>query len=129
MQSGVADSATPFFLVQESGVVLKLTGCVLFPISVFVGVLAASAGLLLFPRIAQLTKPMACSGELTSDVSRQYERPGQAALSRQFECIEPDGTRRLVTVSVVSWTFVIWTGGSLALQMLGASVIRARRRQ
>ncbi|MFO1519632.1 MAG: hypothetical protein U1F57_08245 [bacterium] len=91
-------------------------------VALFVGFMAATAGLALFPAVGKVAGPFLCVGELQVQSSHYHPSPGQYATTRHFFC--PDGRE-------VSWktSFVcllVYSAASFAVLALGVLLFRRR---
>ena len=65
------------------------SGCVwmiVLPVSLFIGLMIATAGTAIYPPITGLATPLICSGEVVHQSQRYSYQPGQQGITRTIYC-------------------------------------------
>lgn len=106
------------------------TGCIILPASLFVGLMIASAGTAIYPRVAAPGAALICPGELIYESHGQSYRPGEYTVTRQIYCRSgsgKDATREEITFRAVGLAFLIYAAiAFLLLRFLVAPWLRRR---
>jgi Short C-terminal domain len=109
---------------------LGTTGCIILPASLFIGLMIASAGTAIYPRVAAVGAALLCSGEVIYESHGQSYRPGEYTVTRQIYCETGGGKsaiREEITFRAVGIAFLIYsTIAFLILRFLVAPWLRRR---
>jgi Short C-terminal domain len=109
---------------------LGTTGCIILPASLFVGLMIASAGTAIYPRVAAVGAALLCSGEVVYESHGQSYRPGEYTVTRQIYCRTGSGksaTREEITFRAIGIAFLIYSAlAFLLLRFLVAPWLRRR---
>lgn len=102
----------------------------LMPVSAFCGLMVATAGGALHPRLVTAAAPYVCDGTVETQ-SRGYSyKPGQQGIARNIFCIAPDGERRDITLRAIGAATIYYTliffPIVLLLGMVALRTIRSR---
>lgn len=115
---------------RPSNVRLGATGCVILPASLFIGLMIASAGTAIYPRVAAVGAAPLCSGEVIYESHGQSYRPGEYTVTRQIYCRSGDGkgaTQEEITFRAIGIAFLIYSAiAFLLLRFLIAPWLRRR---
>ena len=89
---------------------MVLAGIVL-AISLFIGLMIATAGGAVYPPLIKVAAPFVCDGEFVIE-SRRYSRgPGHTGTQRMFYCVDAQtGAQEEVTIYAVFIAFLIYSG-------------------
>jgi hypothetical protein len=103
------------------------------PVSLFIGLMLATAGVAVYPPMAFVAKPLICSGELTVESQNYSYRPGQSGVTRTFWCASGEAggkpVRDEVTFRAVGASFLVYSAISFALlRFLVVPLLRRRLR-
>lgn len=88
---------------------------VLLLVSLFVGLMIATAGGAIYPPIVTVAAPLACKGEVVTESHRYSYKPGQQGVTREIYCKEPNGERKEITFQVIGYAFLLYSGALFAL--------------
>ncbi|HEV2817950.1 MAG TPA: SHOCT domain-containing protein [Allosphingosinicella sp.] len=106
------------------------TGCIILPASLFIGLMIASAGTAIYPRVAGVGAALLCSGEVIYESHGQSYRPGEYTVTRQIYCRSGDGkgaTQEEITFRAIGLAFLIYSAiAFLLLHFLVAPWLRRR---
>lgn len=109
---------------------LGATGCIILPASLFVGLMIASAGTAIYPRVAAIGAALLCSGEVVYESHGQSYRPGEYTVTRQIYCQSGTGkgaAREEITFRAIGIAFLIYSAlAFLILRFLVAPWLRRR---
>lgn len=109
---------------------LGATGCIILPASLFIGLMIASAGTAIYPRVAAVGAALLCSGEVIYESHGQSYRPGEYTVTRQIYCQAGSGkgaTREEITFRAIGIAFLIYSAiAFLILRFLVAPWLRRR---
>lgn len=109
---------------------LGTTGCIILPASLFVGLMIASAGTAIYPRVAAVGAALLCSGEVVYESHGQSYRPGEYTVTRQIYCETGSGkgaVREEITFRAIGIAFLIYSLlAFLLLRFLVAPWLRRR---
>jgi putative oligomerization/nucleic acid binding protein len=115
---------------RPSGARLAATGCIILPASLFVGLMIASAGTAIYPRVAWPGAALLCSGELVYESHGQSYRPGEYTVTRQIYCRSGSGkgaASEEITFRAIGLAFLIYSAlAFLLLRFLVAPWLRRR---
>lgn len=106
------------------------TGCIILPASLFVGLMIASAGTAVYPRVAAVGAALLCSGEVVYESHGQSYRPGEYTVTRTIYCQSGSGkgaAREEITFRAIGIAFLIYSAiAFLILRFLVAPWLRRR---
>jgi len=109
---------------------LSATGCIILPASLFIGLMIASAGTAIYPRVAAVGAALLCSGEVIYESHGQSYRPGEYTVTRQIYCRSGEGkgaTQEEITFRAIGIAFLIYSAlAFLLLRFLVAPWLRRR---
>jgi hypothetical protein len=109
---------------------LGTTGCIILPASLFVGLMIASAGTAIYPRVAAVGAALLCSGEVVYESHGQSYRPGEYTVTRTIYCQSGSGKgagREEITFRAIGIAFLIYSAiAFLILRFLVAPWLRRR---
>ena len=115
---------------RSSAVRAGATGCVILPASLFVGLMIASAGTAIYPRVAWPGAALLCSGELVYESHGQSYRPGEYTVTRQIYCRSGSGKgaeSEEITFRAIGLAFLIYSAiAFLLLRFLVAPWLHRR---
>ena len=103
---------------------------VVLPVSLFIGLMLATAGVAVYPPIAFIASPLVCSGEVEV-VSQNYSyRPGQSGVTRTFYCASGNvggkPVRDDITFKAIGASFLVYS--AIAFVLLRLLLVPLRRR-
>jgi hypothetical protein len=114
----------------SSGARLGATGCIILPASLFIGLMVASAGTAIYPRVAAVGAALLCSGEVRYESHGQSYRPGEYTVTRQIYCRSGSGkgaSDEEITFRAIGIAFLIYSAlAFLLLRFLVAPWLRRR---
>jgi len=107
------------------------TGCIILPASLFVGLMIASAGTAIYPRVAAPGAALLCSGgETVYESHGQSYRPGEYTVTRQIYCRTGAGkaaAQEEITFRAIGLAFLLYSAlAFLLLRFLVAPWLRRR---
>lgn len=106
------------------------TGCVILPVSLFVGVMIAGPGTAIFPAVSTWSAPLACSGTVEVDSSYYTTQQGGNGVSRTISCVTGEGktgARDDITWQAMGIAFLIYSAlAFLIARFLVAPWLRRR---
>ena len=115
---------------RSAGARFAATGCIILPASLFIGLMIASAGTAIYPRVAAVGAALLCSGEVAYESHGQSYRPGEYTVTRQIYCVSGSGkgaTREEITFRAIGVAFLIYSAICfLLLRFLVAPWLRRR---
>lgn len=91
---------------------LGTTGCIILPASLFIGLMIASAGTAIYPRVAAMGAALLCSGGVVYESHGQSYRPGEYTVTRQIYCQSGSGKsveREEITFRAIGVAFLIYS--------------------
>ncbi len=106
------------------------TGCIILPASLFIGLMIATAGVAIWPKLAEPGAAILCgNGEIVHQ-SFEYSRPGEYSVSRVIYCQTGEGktgTREEITLSAMGVSFLIYAAGIFLLLQFAVRPLLAWR--
>ena len=115
---------------SASNLRLGATGCIILPASLFIGLMIASAGTAIYPRVAAVGAALLCSGEVVYESHGQSYRPGEYTVTRQIYCRSGAGkgaAQEEITFRAIGLAFLIYSAiAFLVLRFLVAPWLRRR---
>lgn len=116
---------------DSSDAKLGATGCIVLPASLFVGLMIASAGTAVYPRVAWPGAALLCpGGEIVYQSHGQSYRPGEYTVTRQIYCRSGAGkgaAQEEITFRAIGLAFLIYSAFAfLILRFLVAPWLRRR---
>ncbi len=85
-------------------------GGVLLAISLFIGLMIATAGGAVYPPLIKVAAPFVCEDEFVIESSRYSRGPGHSGVERKFFCVDaPTGARQEVTLYAVFIAFLVYS--------------------
>ena len=101
------------------------------PISLFIGVMIASAGVAVHPPIAFIATPLVCSGEVEVESQNYSYRPGQSGVTRTIYCLSGSAggkpAREDITTKAIGASFLAYS--AIAFLLLRFLVVPPLRRR
>lgn len=112
---------------------LNLAGCgwlALVGISLFIGLMIATAGFALYPPVANIAAPLVCDGEVVHESFGASYRPGEYTVSRTIHCVSggPKGAREDITMKTMGVAFLLYSAIAFVLVALVGMVLRRKSR-
>ena len=95
-----------------------LFGFFVLPVSLFIGLIVATAGAAAWPQVTGLATPLVCRGQVEHVSEVWTVRPNQQGISRTIYCLAPDGTREAITFKALVASFVVYSAIAFALLAL-----------
>lgn len=109
---------------------LNATGCIILPASLFIGLMIATAGLAIWPRVAAPGAALICPGEVVYESHGASYRPGEYIVTRTLYCQTGEGkraTRDDITFQAAGISFLLYSAiAFLLLRFLVAPFLRRR---
>lgn len=98
------------------------------PVSLFTGLMIASAGTAIYPPVTALGTPFVCDGTVDIQSHGASYRPGEYTVTREIYCVGDDGkTREDITLKAVFASFVAYSAVAfLLLQFVAVPLLRRR---
>src|ERR1041384_7577955 len=92
---------------------LSTGGCIILPIAAFAALMIATAGVALWPKLAQPGAALLCGGGEIVHQSFEYSRPGEYSVSRVIYCQAAGGAkgtaREEITFGAMGLSFLVYT--------------------
>lgn len=113
--------------VSARGCGLVIVTC----LSLFVGLMIATAGVAVYPRIAHPGAALICAGEVIYESHGASYRPGEYTVTRQIHCQTgsgKDANSDEITFRAIGVAFLIYSAGSFVLLILLGLLLRRRTR-
>ncbi len=112
---------------------LNLVGCGLImvsAISLFIGLMIATAGFAIYPPVANIATPLTCDGQAVQESIGSSYRPGQYTVSRSIYCVSggPKGAREDITMKTMGVAFLLYSAIAFVLLVLLGMVLRRKSR-
>lgn len=110
----------------------RATWLMALSVSLFIGVMIASAGTALYPPVTAIANPLICRGEIDYQSQNYSYRPGQRGVERYIYCLSGTGkeAREDVTLRAVFWSFVLYSAISfILLRLIVVPLLRRRFRR
>lgn len=109
------------------------TGCgllVVTCISLFIGLMIATAGFAVYPPVANIATPLVCDGEAVHESFGASYRPGQYQVSRSILCVTggPKGEREDITMKAMGVAFLLYSAIAFVLLVLLGMLLRRKTR-
>lgn len=104
---------------------LRLIG--LAGVSLFVGLMIATAGGAIHPPIVAPGARLMCDGTLETRSQAYSYKPGQRGVSHTITCMTADGDRQEITLSAILASTLLYAGGVFAVLLLWGGLRRALR--
>lgn len=106
-------------------------GCIALPVSLFTGLMIATAGIALYPPVAFIATPLICSGEVEIVSRGQSYRPGEYIVTRNIYCVsaaaEGKSAREDITLKAAGAAFLIYSAiAFVLLRFIAAPWLRRR---
>lgn len=102
-------------------------GFFVLPVSLFIGLIVATAGAAAWPQVTGLATPLICRGTVEHVAEHWTVRPNQQGISRSIYCVARDGTREVITFRALAASFVVYS--AIAFALLGLLVAWLHRGQ
>ena len=99
-------------------------GCLVGPVSLFVGLMIATAGTAMWPPLTGLATPLICEGQVEHESEYWSVRPGERGISRSIYCVAGDGAREDITVKAIAASFLVYSAIAFVLVSLLAAWTR-----
>lgn len=113
----------------------SVTWLLVLPVSLFVGLMIASAGTALYPPVTRVAAPLVCAGGMLDYQSHGTSyRPGEYTITRTIYCVEggagPKGdAREDVTLNAAGVSFLIYSAiAFILLRFIALPLLRRRFR-
>jgi hypothetical protein len=97
-----------------------LFGFFVLPVSLFIGLIIASAGAAAWPQVTGIATPLVCRGQVEHVSERWTVRPNQQGVSRTIYCVRRDGAREDITFGALVASFFVYS--AIAFALLGLLV-------
>lgn len=99
-----------------------LAAGILLSVSLFVGMMFATAGTAIHPPLVRVAAPLACDGEFVIESSRYSYKPGQSGTEHHYYCVQgPAGVREEVTLRAIFMAFLVYSAGAFVVGLLLAA--------
>ena len=112
--------------------VFSRSGCVwliVLPVSLFIGLMIATAGMAIYPPVTAIATPLICSGEVAYESQRYSYRPGQQGITRTIYCrtggAKDEGED--ITMKAVGVSFLLYSAIAFLLLFFIAMPLLRRR--
>lgn len=106
----------------------------LIGMSLFVGLMTATAGIAIYPPLTNITAPLACEGEFTIESKTYSKYPGESVVTHTFYCQEIGSNtktdismRAALIVFGVSSTLIFLISLVIAVVVIGVGYVAIRR--
>lgn len=116
----------------RSNLPVSARGCglaIVTAIALFVGLMIATAGTAVYPRLAHPGAALICSGEVVYESFGASYRPGEYTVSRQIYCQAgggKDAVRDDITFKAIGVAFLIYSAASFVLLILLGLLLKRR---
>ena len=96
------------------------SGCVwliVLPVSLFIGLMIATAGMAIYPPVTGIATPLLCSGEVAHESQRYSYQPGQQGITRTIYC-RTGGAKEAgedITMKAVGLSFLLYSAIAFVL--------------
>ena len=112
---------------------LNLVGCgfvMMTAISLFIGLMIATAGFAVYPPIANIATPLTCDGEAVHESFGSSYRPGQYTVSRTIQCVSggPKGAREDITMKTMGVAFLLYSAIAWVVLLILGMVLKRKTR-
>ena len=94
--------------------VFSRSGCawlIVLPVSLFIGLMIATAGMAIYPPVTAIATPLICSGEVVHQSQRYSYQPGQQGITRTILC-RTGGAKDQgedITMKAVGMSFLLYS--------------------
>ena len=96
----------------------------LLAMSLFAGLMIATAGVALYPRLVKVTAPLACAGDFTIESQRFSRSPGESVVTHKFYCQETgSGVKTNISTHAVLIVFGVYSTLIFIVSLVGAIVV------
>ncbi len=93
----------------------------LLAMSLFAGLMIATAGVALYPPLVKVTAPLACGGDFTIESQRFNPSPGESVVTHKFYCQEIDsGVKTDISTHAVLIVFGVYSTLIFIVSLVGA---------
>ncbi len=93
----------------------------LLAMSLFAGLMIATAGVALYPPLVKVAAPLTCSGDFTIESKQFYPAPGESVVTYNFYCREKDSAAKTdVTNYTIFIVFCIYSALIFIVSLGGA---------
>lgn len=106
------------------GVALLAILGILLAISLFVGLMLATAGGAVHPPLYRAGAALACDGAFEIESQRSSYKPGQSGVQHAIHCRDArSGTREEITLRAIGAAFLVYSGAAFALGLVPALLL------
>lgn len=105
------------------------TWLIVLPVSLFTGLMIATAGMAVYPPVTAIATPLICSGEVVHESQNYSYRPGQQGITRTIHCrtggAKDEGED--ITMKAVGVSFLLYSAiAFLLLRFIAMPLVRRR---
>jgi hypothetical protein len=84
------------------------------PAALLTGLMIATAGIAVYPPLANVAAPLVCDGRLVAESQSWQVRPGESGITRTFSC-QAEGNARDVSLRTIFAAFLVYSVAAFAL--------------
>ena len=95
-----------------------LAAAILLSVSLFVGLMLATAGTAIHPPLVRVAAPLACDGAFVIESSRYSYKPGQSGIEHHYYCVRAQGGREEITLRAIFMAFLVYSAAALVVCLL-----------
>ena len=112
--------------------IFSWSGCawlIVLPVSLFIGLMIATAGMAVYPPVTGIATPLICSGEVVHESQRYSYRPGQQGITRTIHC-RTGGAKEAgedITLKAIGVSFLLYSAIAFLLLRFIAVPLLSRR--
>ena len=112
--------------------VFSRSGCawlIVLPVSLFIGLMIATAGMAIYPPVTAIATPLICSGEVVHQSQHYSYQPGQQGITRTILC-RTGGAKNQgedITMQAVGMSFLLYSAIAFLLLFFIAMPLLRRR--
>lgn len=119
-----ADSSTDSTARVVGGVALLAILGILLAVSLFVGLMLATAGGAVYPPLYRAGAALACDGTFEIESQRYSYKPGQSGVQHTIHCRDAHGGARAeITLRAIGAAFLVYSGAAFALGLIPALLL------
>ncbi len=94
---------------------------ILLAMSLFAGLMIATAGVAIYPPLVKITAPLACGGDFTIESQRFSRSPGETVVTHRFYCQEIGSvTKTDISTYAVLIVFGVYSSLIFIVSLVGA---------
>lgn len=99
-----------------------LTVGILLSVSLFVGLMLATAGTAIHPPLVRVAAPLACDGQFVIESSRYSYKPGHSGTEHHYYCVQlQTAVREEITLRAIFMAFLVYSAGAFVVGLLLAA--------